>query len=99
MQDYITRDDLLDLGVKETDVDAILTELNDKAEQLIGDEIIGTLTEPDVQTLVDMQETADDEELGQWIADHVPDYPAIVQDNIDIVLGEFAQSLPEPEVV
>lgn len=98
MQDYITRDDLLDLGVKETDVDAILTELNDKAEQLIGDEIIGTLTEPDVQTLVDMQETADDEELGQWIADHVPDYPAIVQDNIDIVLGEFAQSLPEPEV-
>lgn len=97
MQDYITRDDLLDLGVKETEVDALLAELNDKAEQLIGDEIVGALAEPDVQTLVDMQETADDEELGQWIAEHVPDYPTIVQDNIDIVLGEFAQSLPEPE--
>lgn len=97
MQDYITRDDLLDLGVKETEVDDILAKLNDKAEQLIGDEIVGQLDESDVQKLVDLQDTADDDELGKWIAEHVPDYPAIVQDNIDIVLGEFAQSLPEPE--
>ncbi len=97
MDDYITRDDLLDLGVKEADVDAILAQLNDKAEQLIGDEIIESLTEEDVQKLVDLQETASDDELGNWIAEHVPDYPAIVQDNIDIVLGEFAETLPAAE--
>lgn len=97
MDDYITRDDLLDLGVKEADVDAILKQLNDKAEQLIGDEIIESLTEEDVQKLVDLQETASDDELGNWISEHVPDYPAIVQDNIDIVLGDFAETLPTTE--
>ncbi len=97
MQDYITRDDLLDLGVKEQDVDAIAAELNEKAEQLIGDEVIESLTDEDVQTLVDMQETATDEELGTWIAEHVPDYQEIIQDNADIVLGEFAETLPKAD--
>lgn len=94
MQDYINKDDLLDLGVSPSDIDRVLKELNDKAEEMIGDEIIESLTDDDVQTLVDLQETAGDEELGVWIAEHVPDYPEIVQDNIDIVLGEFAESLP-----
>lgn len=99
MQDYITQDDLTSLGVDPatTDIDKLVGELNDKVEEKIGDEIVESLTEPDVQTLVDMQETASDEELGKWIAEHVPDYQEIVQDNIDIVLGEFAETLPELE--
>lgn len=95
MLHYITTDDIATLGVDTKDTDDILKQLNDKVEQLIGDEIIDSLTEADVQTLVDMQETANDEELGKWIAEHVPDYQEIVQDNIDIVIGEFAETLPE----
>lgn len=95
MQDYISKDDIMDLGVSADDADAVVASLNDKAEQLIGDEIIESLTEEDVQKLVDLQETAGDEELGKWISEHVPDYQDIVNDNIDIVLGEFAKTLPE----
>lgn len=95
MQNYITKDDLIDLDIKEEKIDAIVAELNDKVEQLIGDEIIESLTEADVQTLVDLQETASDEELSKWIIEHVPDYQAIIQNNIDIVIGEFAETLPE----
>lgn len=95
MQDYITKDDLAALGVdpQTTDIDTLLKELNDKAENRIGEEIIESLTDDDVQTLVDLQESADDEKLGVWIAEHVPDYEEIVSDNIDIVIGEFAETL------
>lgn len=97
MQDYITKDDLLELGVKPEEIDALLADLNDKVEQLVGDEIIESLSDDDVQTLVDLQDTASDEELGKWIADHVPDYQQIMQDNVDIVIGEFAETLSTDE--
>ncbi len=90
MQDYISQDDLIELGVDPNDVAAVITELNDKIEQLVGDEIIDSLPEADVATLVDLQDTATDEELSEWIIERVPEYATIVQDNIDIVLGERA---------
>lgn len=100
MNNRITPSTLLSLGVDPgtDDIDALVDKLNQKLELLVGDEIIESLTEGDVQTLVDMQDTASDEELSTWIADHVPDYPEIIQDNIDIVLGDFAETLPSVAV-
>lgn len=95
MQDYISKEFLTSLGVKPEELDAIHKQLNDDAEIRIGDEIIESLTEADIQILLDMQDTASDDEIGKWIAEHVPDYPEIVQDNIDIVVGEFIETLPE----
>jgi hypothetical protein len=97
MQDYITKDSLVSLGVNPdtTDLDATLQELNEKVEELIGDEIVSSLTSGDAEALEAMQETASDEELAEWIIERVPDYQEIVQDNIDIVLGQYAETLPE----
>lgn len=94
MQQYISRDTLLSLGVTEADIDRVLKELNEKVELQIGDEVIESLNDEDTQALVDLQETMSDEELASWIVERVPDYKEIVQDNINIVLGEFAETLP-----
>lgn len=91
MQDFITKDDLLTLNVDldDKDFDELLAALNDKVADLIGEEIFDALTPEDGDKLVAMQETASDQEIGQWIAERVPDYTEIIENNIDIVLNDF----------
>lgn len=98
MQNYITKLDLLDLGVKLDDASlkTLVDDLNAKVDEEVGNEIIDSLTPEDVEKLADMQDTATEEELGQWIAEHVPDYEEIIEDNTAIVLGDFADSLDLP---
>lgn len=98
MNDYITKDALLSLGVDASDAEitATLNKLNEKVAEKVGDEIIESLTPDDVQTLVDMQDIASDKELGDWIVERVPDYEEIVQSTVDFVIGEYADTLPSP---
>ena len=94
MQDYISKDSLLALGInhEDHDIDSLLLHLNETVEERIGTEITESLSDKDLEELVALQETASEEELGAWIATHVPDYEAIVQDNIEITVGELAES-------
>lgn len=94
MQDYITKDSLLALGInlEDHDIDSLLLHLNETVEERIGTEITESLSDKDLEELVTLQETASEEELGAWIATHVPDYEAIVKDNIEITVGELAES-------
>lgn len=95
MQDYITKDALLALGINlgDQDIDSLLAHLNDTVEERIGAEITESLSDEQLQELIALQDAnpEDDEKIGEWIAAHVPDYEAIVQDNIDITLGELAE--------
>lgn len=95
MQDYITKDELLSLGIdlSDQDIDSLIAHLNDTVEERIGAEITESLTDEQLSQLLDLQEaTDDDDKIGEWIAAHVPDYEQIVQDNIDITLGELAEN-------
>jgi hypothetical protein len=94
MQYYINKDDLLDLGVILDDeaFEKLLNELNDKVATLVGEEILESLTPDDVSTLADMQEKVSDDEIGQWVVEHVPDYPEIIEDNTSVVLGDFVET-------
>lgn len=94
MQDFVTKDTLLALGINlnDQDIESLLAQLNDTVEERIGDEIIESLDDDELEELVALQKTASEEELGDWIADHVPDYDQIVSDAIDIVVGELAEN-------
>lgn len=91
MEQYVTREMLGDLGLSEVSDDD-LAQLNAKIEEEIGVEIAESLDEQQLKELTDMESSATEEELGQWIAQHVPDYKEIVQDNIDIAIGDFVES-------
>lgn len=94
MQNYISRDDLIDLAI-ELDEDALtkaLEELNEKVAELVGEEIITSLTPNDAEKLADMMDDASDDEISEWIINRVPDYPEIIENNITIVLGDFVDS-------
>ena len=94
MQDYITKDNLIALGIKLDDqnIDSLLAHLNETVEERIGAEIAQSLSDDELKELIALQESASDEELGKWIASHVSHYEEIIQDTIDIVIGELADS-------
>jgi hypothetical protein len=99
LQNFITADDLLSLGVQlnDSEMEKLLEMLNEKVATLIAEEIIESLTPDDADKLVKMQESASDQELGQWIAEHVPDYPEIIDNNTDIVIGDFIEGKLDQE--
>lgn len=94
MQDYITKDSLLTLGItlNDDDADSLIMHLNETVEERIGAEITQALDDTQLEELVKLQAIAGDDEVGQWIATHVPNYEQIVQDNIDIAIGELAEN-------
>ncbi len=91
MQDYVTKQMLTDLGINvpNEDAESLLTHLNEKIEEMIGTEITDALDDTQLEELIKLQDDGSDDEIGEWIAKHVPDYQEIVQDNIDIALGEM----------
>lgn len=97
MNDYnsITERELLELNpdLDKAAVQELVESLNDRVDELVGEEIVASLTPDDVDTLATMQNDTNEKELADWVANHVPDYPEILQNNKDIVLGEYVDSL------
>src|SRR5688500_368795 len=94
MQEYITEDSLKKLGInlEGQDVASLLAHLNETLEERVGAEITDALEDDQLQVLVDLQEKASDEEVGAWLQANVPEFEQIVQDEIDIILGELAEN-------
>jgi hypothetical protein len=94
MQQYVSKQMLTDLGIEVSEEDAVslLVHLNEKIEEMIGAEITEALDDTQLEELLKLQENGTDDEIGDWIAAHVPNYQEIVQDNIDIAIGEMVDS-------
>jgi hypothetical protein len=93
-QQFITESTLDALGIDLSgqDKDALLTHLNETLQERVGAEITESLDDAQLQTLLDLQDKATDEDLGTWLEQNVPDLKQIVQDEIDIILGELAEN-------
>lgn len=91
---YITQETVSGLGIdlKNQDIDALLNHLNETLEERIGTEITDSLDDEKLQELVNLQANASDEETAKWLETNVPDLKQIVQDEIDILLGEIAEN-------
>ena len=97
MDNTITTEELRGLNPDMSDeaLQNMADKLNEKIDELVGEEVVSSLTPDDVETLADLQDTASEQELADWITAHVPDYPEIMQNNKDIVIGDYADSLEE----
>lgn len=93
MQSYITKQQLIDLGIEldDAEIESLLTHLNESVEERVGADIAASLSYDQLKELMKLQDTATDAEMGDWIASRVSDHEQIVQDTIDIVLGELAE--------
>lgn len=94
---YITQSTLETLGIdlSDQDVDALLEDLNETLQERVGTEITQSLNEDQLKELVDIQESASEEEMGAWLEKNVPDMKEIVQNEIDILIGEIVEDEDE----
>jgi len=94
MDQYITKEtlDAFGISLEGHDETSLLEHLNDTLKERIGTEIAALLDDTRLNELLDLQETAGDEQVGDWLTQNVPELPQIVQDEIDILMGELADS-------
>lgn len=94
---YITQSTLTTLGIDLTgeDVDTLLDDLNETLQERVGTEITQSLNEDQLKELVDLQESATETEIGDWLQKNVPDLQQIIQNEIDILIGEIVEDEEE----
>jgi hypothetical protein len=94
MDQYITKEtlDAFGISLEGHDETSLLEHLNDTLKERIGTEIAALLDDTRLNELLDLQETAGDEQVGDWLTQNVPELPQIVQDEIDILMGELADN-------
>lgn len=89
---FITIEHLTELGIELTDTDNLLTHLNDTLQERVGTEITESLDDEKLKQLLALQEEGSDEDIADWLETNVPELKEIVQDEIDILLGELAEN-------
>ncbi|HTJ73164.1 MAG TPA: DUF5663 domain-containing protein [Verrucomicrobiae bacterium] len=94
MDQYITENNLKAFGInlEGQDKTSLLAHLNETLQERVGTEIAALLDDTKLKELLDMQETATGEEVGNWLVQNVPELQQIVEDEIDILMGELADS-------
>lgn len=89
----LTRTLLEDLGVHLSDADyeSLADHFDTTLNERVIDEIVAGLTPEQAQELANLQQS-DDTTVLQWLQTNVTDLSDIVSDEIDILLGELAES-------
>src|SRR5664279_1457550 len=90
MQPIITKEHIDSVGITLDDQASavLLTHLNDTLQERVGAEITESLDDEQLQQLLDIREKGDDQATAVWLQANVPELQTIIQDEIDILLGE-----------
>lgn len=91
MEPIITAQMLTDRGINlpPEEQEHFLADLNDSLSERVGTEITESLDDEKLAELLDLQESSDDETVGTWIKNNVPEMNQIIQDEIDILIDEL----------
>ena len=94
----ITKEQLNSIGINlpDEEMQALIEHTEDTINERIGEEIVDSLDDEQLEQLASMQEgDTPAEQIEEWVMARVPDYQEIVEDNTAIVLGELAESVEE----
>lgn len=90
MEPYITPLLLAATGIDVPDeqVLPLLDYMNDLLEERIGEAVVESLDDANLEELVEIQTTATEDEVHDWIQSHVTNLSELIQDEVVIILGE-----------
>lgn len=80
------------LNMSDDELELLLIHLNEQLKERIGAEIVESLSDDKLAEYLETQENSSSEELGKWQQANVPELQKIVQDEIDILLGDLAEN-------
>lgn len=89
----IDENTLLELGIDLGDkTPQFLKDMEEQLNERIGAALLELLDDEEAKAFIALSEAGDDEATQKWLIEHVPDYKDVVQDEVDILLGEIASS-------
>ena len=88
----ITLEDLQSAGINiiPEKAEATLSKINDDLNERIGVEITEALTDEQLDEMMRIQQSGDQDALANWMTANIPELSEIVSDERDILLGELA---------
>lgn len=89
----LSRTILQNLGIELSDEDfaSLAEHFETTLDERVFNEVVLELTPEQAEQLAAMQQSSDEDVLG-WLQANVPALPEIVADEVDILLGELAES-------
>lgn len=76
------------IQIPDDQVAPLLEYMNDILEERIGEEIVETLDDDELEELAVLQENGNEEELHTWLKENVLELEEIVEEETTILLGE-----------
>ncbi len=72
-------------------MESLLKVVNDELDGRVGNAVLAELDETQVKEYLEIKDNLSDDETAKWLGDRIPDLAQIVQDEIDIILGDIAE--------
>lgn len=79
------------IEVPENQINSLLDYMNDVLQERVSEAVVELLDDDELEELVLLQEKGSDQNIYAWIQAHVTDLDEVIQDEIDILLGEAAE--------
>jgi (p)ppGpp synthase/HD superfamily hydrolase len=81
---------LAGINIPDEQIEAFLDYTNEQLEERIGSAVVELLDDNQLQTLLQLQESASEETIHEWIRENVREFDQVVQDEISILLADIA---------
>lgn len=78
--------------LSDEDKQEFFAQLQSNLEEIVGLKIIEKLDDEQAKILMDINAGGDGEQVVAWLEQNVPDYQAIVQQELDTLLKEVAEA-------
>jgi hypothetical protein len=97
----IRRQDLLELGIdlNGSELEALLTHANEELSLRVGNEILLSLSDEQVQEYKSLVDGGKTEQVSAWLEVNVPEIEDMVYDELAILLGDIAEDSHKLEAV
>ena len=93
----ITKPQLNAVRIKHPDeeMEHLIQRAENEVNERVGEELFDSLDDDQLKEFVAMQEdkSVSDDKIAEWLAERVPGYKQIVDDNIVIVLDELVKAI------
>lgn len=66
--------------------------LNDTLAERVGLAVVDLIEDDELDEYLNLVEEGNTEELAVWLQKHVPDIKDVISDEVDILLGDIAES-------
>jgi len=81
------------MGLKMTDKQ--IQKLNEELEEKVGTKITESLSEEQLDKLIEIQESKDDNAIEAWLKQNIPNLEQIVQEEIETTIEELGKAAPD----